>query len=288
MEGYIDGLWFEMNSKIELAKNQNTKYVPVAIKIIESYIEQLKEFIDKNEFQSIQDEIYFFKILKPRFCSMLIYYAKVQHYEIEKPVGSIEEKKEHINAHLNNLTRYFKKHLTFYQYIKNENTHLDEIYFIRSNAKKNVSYDNFTIDIDFRYCTGYDNRIAVFQANENLEKYFYNEMNLLLNPVQNAIQSQIPQNTHYETDYEKFNLHWTESQSALTELIYALHESKVFNEGETTILDITKCFEMAFNVRLSNVHRSFVEIKNRKNERLKFLDGLVNRLNSFIERSFQK
>jgi hypothetical protein len=288
MEGFISDLWFEMNSKIELAKNQNTKYVPVAIKIIESYIEQLKEFIDKNEFQSIPEEIYFFKILKPRFCSMLIYYAKVQHYEMEKPVGSIEEKKEHINAHLNNLTRYFKKHLTFYQYIKNENTHLDEIYFIRSNAKKNVSYDNFTIDIDFRYCTGYDNRIAVFQANENLEKYFYNEMNLLLNPVQNAIQSHIPQNTHYETDYEKFNLHWTESQSALTELIYALHESKVFNEGETTILDITKCLEMAFNVRLSNVHRSFVEIKNRKNERLKFLDGLVNRLNSFIERSFQK
>jgi len=277
-----------MNAKIELAKNENTKYVPIAIKIIESYIDQLKEFIDKNEFQSIQEEIYFFKMLKPRFCSMLIYYAKVQQYEMEKPLGSIEEKKEHINSHLNNLTRYFKKHLTFYQYIKNDNIHLDEIYFIRANAKKNVSYDNFTIDIDFRYCTGYDNRIAVFQANENLEKYFYNEMNLLLNPSQNPFNSHFLQNTHYEPDYEKNNLHWTESQSALTELIYALYESKVFNEGETTILEITKCFEIVFNVRLSNVHRSFVEIKNRKNERLKFLDGLVNRLNLFIERSFQK
>ena len=288
MEGYINGLWLAMNAEIETLKNEKTNYVPQAIKIIENYIEQLKEFIQNNEFKSKKEEIYFFKNLKPRFCSMLIYYAKVQQFETEKPLGSIEEKKEHINSHLNNLTRYFKKHLSFFQYIKNEHTHLDETYFIRSNARKNVSYDNFSIDIDYRYSTGYDNRIAVFQSYENLEKYFYNELNLLLNPVQNPIFHQNIQNTHYEPDYEKYNLHWTESQSALTELIYALHESKVFNEGETTILDITKCLENAFNVRVSNVHRSFLEIKNRKNERLKFLDGLRNRLNLFIERSFQK
>jgi hypothetical protein len=53
-------------------------------------------------------------------------------------------------------------------------------------------------------------------------------------------------------------------------------------------LEITKCLENAFNVRVSNVHRSFLEIKNRKNDRLKFLDGLRNRLNLFIEHSFQK
>lgn len=128
----------------------------------------------------------------------------------------------------------------------------------------------------------------MFIAQKKLELFFENELSLMLNPVQNTIQSQIPQNTHYEPDYEKYNLHWTESQSALTELIYALYESKVFNEGETTILDITKCLENAFNVRVSNVHRSFLEIKNRKNDRLKFLDGLRNRLNLFIELSFQK
>ena len=288
MEGYINGLWFTMNAEIEILKNEKSNYVPQAIKIIEGYIEQLKEFINKNEFKSKSEEIYFFKILKPRFCSLLIYYGKVNQITMDKPLGRIDEKKEHFNNHLNHLTRYFKKNLTFYQYIKSESTHLDEIYFVRENAKSNLTFETFSIDIDFRYCTGFDNRLSVFQAYENLEKYLYNELNLLLNPVQNTIFHQNIQNTHYEPDYEKYNLHWTESQSALTELVYALYESKVFNEGETTILEITKCLEIAFNVRVSNVHRSFLEIKNRKNDRLKFLDGLRNRLNLFIEHSFQK
>ena len=76
--------------------------------------------------------------------------------------------------------------------------------------------------------------------------------------------------------------------SALTELIYALYESKTFNYGNTTLQEITKFFEVAFDMKISNIHRSFSEIKNRKSDRLKFLDGLVNRLNFFIERSFQK
>jgi hypothetical protein len=146
-----------MNAEIEILKNEKSNYVPQAIKIIEGYIEQLKEFINKNEFKSKSEEIYFFKILKPRFCSLLIYYGKVNQITMDKPLGRIDEKKEHFNNHLNHLTRYFKKNLTFYQYIKSESTHLDEIYFVRENAKSNLTFETFSIDIDFRYCTGFDN-----------------------------------------------------------------------------------------------------------------------------------
>jgi hypothetical protein len=285
MEVYIKTLLKDLESEIETLKIEKTTYVPEAIKIIENYIEKLKVFIQNNEFKTNESEINFFKHLKPQFCYMLIYYKKIHQIESEKPIGSIEEKKEHITSHLNNLTRYFKKHVTFYQYIKSKKTFMDHNYFIRSNAKECLEYETFTIDVDFRYCTGFDNRVAVFLAYEKLEQYLLNEMGNLI-----YLSSKPPfsPNTHYEPNYEKYNLHWTESQSALTELVYALHESKVFNEGDATILEIAKCFEDAFNVKLSNVHRSFLEIKNRKNDRLKFLDGLRNRLNLFIERSFQK
>ena len=288
MELYIKTLLKDLESEIERVKMEKVNYIPAVIKLIKSYIERLKQFIQENEFSSNQEEILYFKYLKPQFCSLLIYYLRVHEYQINIPIGSIEEKQRHIKTYLNNLTSDFTKQRSFYHYLINEDSHFDEKYFIRENAKKNLSFESYSTEFDFRYCTGYDQQVAMFIALKKLELFFENELSLMLNPVQNTIQSQIPQNTHYEPDYEKYNLHWTESQSALTELIYALHESKVFNEGETTILDITKCLENAFNVRVSNVHRSFLEIKNRKNDRLKFLDGLRNRLNLFIERSFQK
>jgi hypothetical protein len=285
MESFINDLWVEMETQIEKVKREKANYVPAAIKIIENYIEKLKVFIQNNEFKTNEAEIYFFKHLKPQFCYMLIYYKKIHQIESEKPIGSIEEKKEHITGHLNNLTRYFKKHVTFYQYIKSEKTFMDHNYFIRSNAKECLEYETFTIDVDFRYCTGFDNRVAVFLAYEKLEQYLLNEMGNLIYP---SAKPAIFPNTHYEPNYEKYNLHWTESQSALTELIYALHESKVFNDGDATILEIAKGLEVAFNIKLSNVHRSFTEIKNRKSDRLKFLDMLRNKLNLLIESTFQK
>jgi hypothetical protein len=285
METIMNEHWAKMISKIEKEKKENQHYAPKAINIIEDTIEQIKDFVKLNDFKNPKDEIHFFKNIKPRFCSLLIYYKKIHQIELEKPLGSNEEKKNHLHFYLNSLTRYCKQNSEFYQYIKSGKTHLDDQYFIRENAKKNIIFETFANDIDFRFCTGFDFRLSVLLAYEKLENYLNKQIDILINPELNPLNYQ---NSNYQINYKKYNLHWTESQSALTELVYALYESKVFNEGETTILEISKCLEDAFNIKLSNVHRSFVEIKNRKNDRLKFLDGLRNRLNLLIEHSFQK
>ena len=288
MEVYIKTLLKDLESEIENVKIENVNYVPVAIKLIKSYIEQLKQFIEANEFKSNQEEIFYFKELKPQFCALLIYYFRVHDYQINTPIGSSSEKQTHIKKQLNNLTLDFTKHRSFYLYIISEETHLDEKYFLRENAKKNLSFETYSTDFDFRYCTGFDQQVAMLIAHKKLEYFYQNELNLMLNPEQFRSNSQKSENTHYGPYYGKNKLQWTESQSALTELIYALYESKTFNYGNTTVQEITKFFEVAFDMKISNIHRSFSEIKNRKNGHLKFLDGLVNRLNLYIFRSFQK
>jgi hypothetical protein len=260
----------------------------VAIKLIKSYIEQLKQFIEENEFKSNQEEIFYFKELKPQFCALLIYYCRVHDYQINTPIGSSSEKQAHIKKQLNSLTLDFTKHRSFYLYIISEETHLDEKYFLRENAKKNLAFETYSTDFDFRYCTGFDQQVAMLIAHKKLEYFYQNELNLMVNPEQFRSNSQKSENTHYESYYEKNKLKWTESQSALTELIYALYESKTFNYGNTTVQEITKHFEIVFDMKISNIHRSFSDIKNRKNGSLKFLDALVNRLNLYIDRSAQK
>ena len=288
MEVYIKTLLKDLESEIENVKIENVNYVPVAIKLIKSYIEQLKQFIEANEFKSNQEEIFYFKELKPQFCALLIYYFRVHDYQINTPIGSSSEKQTHIKKQLNNLTLDFTKHRSFYLYIISEETHLDEKYFLRENAKKNLSFETYSTDFDFRYCTGFDQQVAMLIAHKKLEYFYQNELNLMVNPEQFRSNYQKSENTHYGPYYGKNKLQWTESQNALTELIYALYESKTFNYGNTTVQEITKFFEVAFDMKISNIHRSFSEIKNRKNGHLKFLDGLVNRLNLYIYRSFEK
>jgi len=52
MEVYIKTLLKDLESEIENVKIENVNYVPVAIKLIKSYVEQLKQFIEENEFKS--------------------------------------------------------------------------------------------------------------------------------------------------------------------------------------------------------------------------------------------
>lgn len=288
MEVYIKTLLKDLESEIEHVKIENVNYVPVAIKLIKSYIEQLKQFIEENEFKSNQEEIFYFKELKPQFCALLIYYFRVHDYQINTPIGSSAEKQAHIKKQLNSLTLDFTKHRSFYLYIISEETHLDEKYFLRENAKKNLAFETYSTDFDFRYCTGFDQKVAMLIAHKKLEYFYQNELNLMVNPELIRSISQKSENTHYESYYEKNKLKWTESQSALTELIYALYESKTFNYGNTTVQEITKHFENVFDMKISNIHRSFSDIKNRKNGNLKFLDALVNRLNLYIDRSTEK
>jgi len=290
MEVYIKKLLKDLESEIEHVKIEHThkNYVPEAINRIKNYIEQLKQYLLENEFKSNQEEIFYFKELKPQFCALHIYYMKIHEYQINTPIGSSAEKQAHIKAQLDKLTSDFTKNRSFYHYIINEETHLDEKYFLREHAKKNLSFELHSTDFDFRFCTGFDQQVARYIANKKLEQFYQNELNLMLNPEQFRSNSQKTENTHYESYYEKNKLQWTESQSALTELIYALYESKTFNYGNTTVQEITKHFEIVFDMKISNIHRSFSDIKNRKNGNLKFLDALVNRLNLYIDRSTLK
>ena len=65
---------------------------------------------------------------------------------------------------------------------------------------------------------------------------------------------------------------------------YALHESKVFDNGQADIKEITHVFEKAFQIDLGdNITRSFIDIKNRKTDQTRFLNQLQVALETKIE-----
>jgi hypothetical protein len=128
------------------------------------------------------------------------------------------------------------------------------------------------INQDAKLCTSHDYLLAEVIAYELLVLHIENR-------IDNLNQSCAITNNKIHS-----NLHWTANKIDLIELIYALHESKVFDNGQADIKEITHVFEKAFQIDLGdNITRSFIDIKNRKTDQTRFLNQLQAALETKIE-----
>lgn len=84
---------------------------------------------------------------------------------------------------------------------------------------------------------------------------------------------------------------WTDAVVELVELIYALHEMKRIDDGETTMNELAGFFGKLFGIRLDerSLYDAYADIKRRKSEsRTYFLDKLRERLNLRMQRGDEK
>lgn len=84
---------------------------------------------------------------------------------------------------------------------------------------------------------------------------------------------------------------WTGAVVELIELIYALHEIKRIDDGETAMNELAGFFGELFGIRLDarSLYDAYTDIKRRKGEsRTYFLDKLRERLNLRMQRDDEK
>ena len=281
MRQYCTLLCEEIDTQIkELTSNKpTTTSTPNIIICLQGGINKLKKYMDDHPFTSSDEEIYFFKILKPKILSRLIYYKKLYQIELEKPLGSLEQKKTHLNIELDTITKHCIANAYFIQYMRSGETHFDQKYFIRKNAYQIPIHDSFSCEIDYEHGTGYDFRIALIQAHEMLEQYLNQQLENLRNSSHTL---SIKKNNTALSIRVNSELNWTGPQAALVEVIYALYFTGVFNDGNAEIKDIAECFENTFNIEINQIYRTYSSIKNRKNGPLKFIDFMKSTLEKSI------
>ena len=98
----------EIDTKIEQIECSEISMINKSLKasrIFADAYNQLKIFILSYTFQSEEEEILFFKEIKPRLCFRLIYYRKLYNIEMDRPTG-IEKQREYLNDLLNSINRY--------------------------------------------------------------------------------------------------------------------------------------------------------------------------------------
>lgn len=284
MEQYTYNLMKKVNRDLELIEREEEdifKKVPKAISLLEDVFSELKAFIFKYTFPTIEEEIHFFKEIKPHLFSKLIYNRKIYNIESIRPNGSIETQVSYLKTQMDYLKGFFDKNLDFYKYYRTGCTHLDKYYFTRGKPDIELNVDIFYFERDPSFSTCFDFKVAKIIANEMLSIYLNSELIKLQNYKQNK---EDPTNVFYP----KFKLTWTGKKAELVEQIYAWERANCFNYGNVTIKQLTEYIEYVFNINLGDYYHAFLEMRDRKGSRTIFLDKLIKFLNDRMDEADNK
>lgn len=260
--------------KIALNNSDPLLLADESITAVDAKIKEIRKLVVLNGFQSEQDEITFFKTIKPQIASKLIYFVTVFNIENNRPIGSLKVQRKYFEDEIYNLQKYFNDNIMYFQYFRNGETKLDHQYFLRKHKSIRNHFECFGSYIDDDFAVSLDATFSKFIGFELLIEYLQNEIDKL------SIKSSKP-------NVLISKLTWTGHKVSLVELIYALYESKVINKGNIEIKEIAATFEKLFKIELGDYYRTFMEIKHRKQNNTKFLDfmtfNLVKRIEKFEE-----
>jgi len=235
---------------------------------IDEAVRTTKTLVSNHVFDSVAEEVRFFKNVKPLLISKFIYYAKILSIETSKPSASQKDIRKYYESELSKLLRYHAEHREFHSYYNRKATYLDHKYFVRNSydLKMELSPELYNYDVNFT--TSHDHKVSQILANESLKVYLLNMVNKIGQlPIGHA---------------SKFPLIWSASKVSLVELLYALHLTRCFNAGNIEFSEVIKATEKLLEIDLGNSYKTIGEIKSRKNGRTKFLQLLNDNLNQLF------
>ena len=227
------------------------------VRFIAPMYEQLREMTISYSFPSVEDEICFFKELKPEILSKYIYFNKVYHIELKCPDGSNNCIREYLSAELDKLTYFFRNNIEVYQYVRSQSTHLDNFYFTRKPIKTSIipSLESFQYDTDPLFSTGYDYKVAKILCNKYLKVYLENRIANLNNIEHKIVKSS-----------KCSSICFTGRKNALIELGYALVSSGDINHGNIEIKEFMEYLSSIFNIDLGGYYDAYIAMKERKDQ----------------------
>lgn len=271
MKLFAESLMSELEHQLKLIHLETENPLQSAEQAITNSVaalEKLKTFFIKYKRLNKTEEIEFFRDIKPKFASKLIYYNEIYNIETNKPYGSKKSLRKYYNTELLKLKTFFDENQEFYRYYRTNNRCLDKKYFVRGKYDIKLTLDSFYFQADQSFSTSHDYKLAKIMANDLLKTNLESEIVKLEVNTEQMQSSLLPSK----------NQKWTGSKVELIELIYALHTEGVLNNGASGLKEITNFFETAFEIDLGQFHRVFLEIRNRKTDRTKFLNTLKNKL----------
>lgn len=269
-EEFIKNIDCTIYEKIDVDNwNISVEVVLDVVEFLQRSLEDMRTYIVNHPFSNKEEEIYFFKHIKPEVLSRLLYFTEIYNTEMRKPHGSIEVLKKYYNDRLDELTSYFESNLDFYQYYRSKATHLDSHYFVRGHIDFKLCPNCVPYDRDPEFSTCYDHKAAQILANDMLCIY----LNKKLHGVDKQVI--IAKSRSFLPEHP---FRWTATKIAAVELGYAIYAAGILNNGQADIKEIMTFMEASFQINLGDYYRTYITMKDRKKDRTSFLNSLIKSL----------
>ena len=271
IDSFSDSVYNEMENSLNticVNETDTLQRLKLSSRIILNSIERLKKFIAGYDFIGAGDEINFFKNIKPKFSSKLIFYQKAYEIQLYLPMAPVPDIKNYYLKELQKIATYLSDNKELLSYYRSNSTIFDEIYFLRRKPDSwlLLSLDDYETDLNFT--TFYDHKISKIIAFGLLSEFINESINKV--DQKNALTKANSSNAS--------ELVWTGSKVSLVELLYALQSAGSFNNGSIGIKTLASELQLLFNVDIGNYYRVFQEMRIRKSSRTSFMDQLKDRL----------
>lgn len=241
---------------------------------LQDILTSMKKYVTSHHFKNENEEIEFFRIIKPQILGKLIYYNKIYRIETSCPVHSGKMYHKYFSGELQQLKNEYKEHIRnsdFYRYYRSGRTDRDHDFFQLGKINLHTGLNSFIFEVDTQFSTYYDYKVSRIIANELL----YNYLIVKINPVDKP---------HLTSSKSDDHMIWTESKNALIELIYALHTSGAISNGKIGIRKISMVFQLLFRTQLGDIHHAFHRMKDRSGNRTLFLDQLKSSVEQYMDK----
>lgn len=229
---------------------------------------KLKKEITSKGFNSISDEIFFFKHTKQIPLKQLIYFSEIRSFEIQFPKTDKVSQGKFIRKKMQKLNRFFSYNLDFTQYADSNHTHFDKEYYTREYLGSYIIASSKFYFQDPEFCTPRDLLLGKYRAYDSLVTYLEEKKFKIRNNINRKLKSIKP--------IEK--IHWPFSNTDYVEFLYALCAKGLGKQDNQSIILVSRKLQQVFDLEPKDIYKTFHDIKNRKNSRTLFLDDLSKSL----------
>lgn len=230
-------------------------------------IEDLKFHIHSYGFKNTNEEIHFFKNLKPYFLSKLFYYDKVYKIEINLGISDSKNQIKYFKEELRKVNNYCQNKKDIWTYYSKGKIDRDNQYFTRGNygLSQDTDFDATFIDPSFTSLHG--KTIARLRGSQDLILYLNQRIeDLKTGPEISLI--------------EPSTLTFNGTPAEAIELGYALYKSRKIDND---IKQIITALSVLFGIDLKNFYQYFSNMKARKGERAKFMQLLKSSFENALD-----
>lgn len=278
MNPIIQNLKLALNEKLISSKSLDNplERLIYVLKNIDDTISSFREFLKGYTFVNSQEEIEFFKCIKPEILSYRIEEGLRYSLTVNRPIGTTDIQLNYFEEELRALDSFFRMNAFYYQYYRNKFSELDSLFFIRNSGPLTVPIADIIIPPEAGFSTPMSFLFSKFIAYENTQYYILEQIAELKNPggKKNKISN------------EAGDLKWTGESINIVELAYGLWLTGQLNNGNASLNQIVRWLESNLDVSIGIVQRRFDEIGRRKRlSPTKFIDQMRDNIMQKIENS---